>query len=514
MHTFNFKPLSQIHRCLLIAAMVTLINFIWQGQSGFNIRDEGMLWYGAQQTLAGEIPTVDFLSYDPGRYYWSAMIMNFFNDNGLFTLRLATTLFQFLGLFLALILISKSVRKQDTIYAIACSLLLVIWFIPSHKSFDITASITLTTALFTMTVNKNNRAYFYCGLIIGLVAVFGRNHGFYGAVSSFILLLWMEITRQEKQQLFKVLSYWVAGIVAGYSPVMLLILLVPEYLQSLIESILFYFERKSTNLSLSVPWPWTINYSLPYYWLVKKLSLSFIYLYIFLFISFACIWLKFFTINNKSFSAAISVCSILGLFYAHHALSRADISHLAQGVFPILLGTLIVISYFQKPLKWLAFTVILFVSSLTVLDKNPGWKCAVLTQCINYEIQGKYFRIMPVTAKHLDLLNTLDDKYTPDNEMFLAVPFWPGAYAFLDRKSPVKYVFSILPRKNSFQHQELNRIKDAHLGFVLIIDIPPDNRRDLLYDKTNPVIYKYIITNFEKVDSFELERFQLYKPRQ
>jgi hypothetical protein len=37
--------------------------FRWHGAYGFDIWDEGLLWYGVQQTLSGDVPMRDFMAY-------------------------------------------------------------------------------------------------------------------------------------------------------------------------------------------------------------------------------------------------------------------------------------------------------------------------------------------------------------------------------------------------------------------------------------------------------------------
>src|SRR6185295_18228127 len=92
-------------------ALVLSFMFLLTGlDAAPDLSDEGFLWYGALKAQVGQVPIRDFQAYDPGRYYWTAGWFGVFGHD-LLALRLATWLFQALGLFLALLAARRATRS-------------------------------------------------------------------------------------------------------------------------------------------------------------------------------------------------------------------------------------------------------------------------------------------------------------------------------------------------------------------------------------------------------------------
>lgn len=499
---------------LALATLVVYSLFMWQGNKGFNLWDEGFLWYGAQRVMLGEVPIRDFMAYDPGRYYWSAALMSLWGDNGIIALRGAVAIFQTMGLFVGLLLIARTVKKQNIFYLLLSAVTLAVWMFPRHKLFDISLSVLLIGVLAFLVQSPTNRRYFFAGLCVGLVAIFGRNHGMYAVAGSLGVMLWLSIKRSENPGLIKGFALWVGGIAAGFSPILFMALLVPGFAAAFWDSIRFLFEVKATNLPLPVPWPWLVNMnSVPFGDAVRSVLIGLFFVATVLFGVLSILWVVWQKFQNKPVSPALVAASFLALPYAHFAYSRADIGHLAQGIFPLLVGCLVVLVTQPSKVKWpLALT--LCAASLWVMHiYQPGWQCRTNNQCVNVEISGSNLQVDPGTASDIGLLRNLSAQYVPDGQSFIATPFWPGAYALLERKSPMWEIYAFYHHPQAFEQAEIERIKTARSGFALILDIPLDGRDELRFRNTHPLIHQYILDNFEPLPNSPNPAYQIYKAK-
>lgn len=480
---------------------LVFVLFVLQGHAGFSLWDEGFLWYGAQRVMLGDVPTRDFIAYEPGRYYWSAGIMSLLGSNGIISLRIAVAIFQVFGLFTGLLIISKTIWKQrDHIpYLLLSGLTLVIWMFPRHKLFDASLSIFLVGILAFLIENPTARRHFIVGCCVGGIAVFGRNHGVYGAVGSLGALVWLYFERAKTPGLVKGFFYWANGVVAGFTPMLLMGLFVPGFAKAFLENTLSIFEQKATNLPLPVPWPWTVDFAAPTGNVVQDVLVGLFFLAVLGFGPLSIGWVLYQKFRKQASSPALVAAAILALPYAQYAFSRADIGHLALGIFPLLLGLLVFFANQPTKLKWL-FAVVLCAGSVWVMYAfQPGWYCFASRQCVNVEVSGSTLQVDRPIADEIALLRQLSEQYAPNGESFIAAPFWPGAYALLERQAPTWEIYALIPRSEAFEEKEIKRIKASNPAFVIILDIPLDGREELRFKNTHPLTYQYILDNFEVV---------------
>ncbi|HEY8271272.1 MAG TPA: hypothetical protein VIG33_10325 [Pseudobdellovibrionaceae bacterium] len=481
---------------------------------GFNLWDEGFLWYGAQRTMLGEVPIRDFMAYDPGRYYWSAGFMSLGGDNGIMSLRASVAIFQTIGLFVGLFLIAHTVKKQNIFFMILSALTLVVWMYPRHKLFDISLSIMFIGVLAFLIQRPILRRYFFAGLCLGLVAIFGRNHGVYGFVGSLGSLAWLSLKTDKGSEVIKGSALWLAGVVVGFSPILFMALLMPGFAAAFWESIRFLFEVRATNLPLPVPWPWTIHFDLlPLDQALRGVFVGLFFIGVVVFGVLSILWVVRKKIQHKQVSPVLVATAFLALPYAHYAYSRADVGHLAQGIFPLLVGCLVLLVDQPGKIKW-PLGLALCGASLWVMHVfHPGWQCQIDKHCVDVEISGSHLQIDPESAEDVGLLRKLVHQYAPNGQSFIATPFWPGAYALFERKSPLWEIYAFFLRSPDFEQAEIERIKAAKPGFALVFDFPLDGHDELRFQRTHPRIYRYILDNFDRVPDSPNRAYEIYKAR-
>lgn len=509
----SYQPI----RILAVSCLVIFLLFLWQGNKGFNLWDEGYLWYGVQRVLLGEVPIRDFMAYDPGRYYWSAALVSIFGDNGIMSVRAAVAVFQCLGLFVGLLLIAQATKsrdKADILFWIISATILALWMFPRHKLFDISISIFLIGILTYLVSNPIPKRYLVAGICVGLIAVFGRNHGVYGAVGSLGVIAWLAIKNSSGPGFIKVIILWGTGVVIGFMPIILMMLFIPGFAIAFWESIRFLFEYKATNLPLPVPWPWTVDFAVASAGdAIRGILIGFFFIGTLVFAGLSIVGGVYCKFKEKPVQPALTVSAFLAFPYAHYAFSRADVGHLAQGIFPLLIGCLVLLVSARPVIKWPLALALCGASFWVMHVFHPGWQCLASKQCIDIEISGKDLQVDPGTANDITLLRQLAEQFAPNGQAFIATPFWPGAYALLERKSPMWEIYALFPRTEVFERKEIERIKASDPGFAFIFDLPLDDRDELRFKNTHPLIHQYILNNFDPVSISPNPAYQIYKAR-
>lgn len=497
-----------------LSVLVVLSLSIWQGAKGFSLWDEGFLWYGVQRVLVGEVPIRDFQSYDPGRYYWSAGLMSLFGDSGIMALRRSVAIFQWFGLFIAALLVVLARKSVGWFELLLASLIFALWMFPRHKLFDITIAIAAIGVITAWVANPSSRRSFLTGLSVGVIAFFGRNHGVYFATASLAAMGWLCLDQGSREGAIRRFGYWSLGVVVGYSPMLAMLVFVPGFDAAFSAGILFLFENKSTNLPLPVPWPWLVPFNaLPIGESIRGVLAGCFFVATLAFGVTSLLWVCWQKVHGRRVPAALVATACLALPYAHFAFSRADVGHLAQGIFPMLVGAVVLIIHRTSPARYLLLTLLFAASLWSTIVSHPGFNCVFREACVPVTVSADELLMDSQTAADVSLLRELSDRYAPQGRAVMATPFWPGAYALLERRSPTYEIYPLFLRSDEFQRAEIERLRAADPGLVVILDFPLDGREELRYRNTHSMIYRHIIESYDHIPESPNNMYQIYKSR-
>jgi hypothetical protein len=500
---------------LLVAGALVIGSFVWQGHYGFIIGDEGFLWYGVQRVQAGEVPILDFMSYDPGRYYWSAALTGLLHDDGIIALRIAVAAFQLLGLFVALLLLTRDKSRLDiTLFALAAITLLA-WMYPRHKLFDISLSIILIGILTFLVQQPSRRRFFLAGLGVGLAAIFGRNHGVYGVAGIMGVVVYLACQRRSARILLAGLAWCGCGILVGYLPILVLAVTVPGFAAAFWDSIRAILQR-GTNLPLPVPWPWLVLVmQLPPSTAVADVLTGLFFIAIVGFGISGMGWIIRQALRQREVPPEFVACSVLALPYVHFAFSRPDVGHLAHGIFPFLMGVFILLKGWPNGARPLVAFAMTGASLFVMLPLHPGWQCRVTEPCVTADVAGSPLKVEAEMGNVLTMLKNTANEYAPNGRNLIVAPIWPGAYPLLKRRSPMWASYALFPQEDEFQRREIERIKAAKPELVLILDIALDERDDLRFRNTHPLIDRFFRNNFDPITigNWSPQVFQFYRSR-
>jgi hypothetical protein len=290
-----------------------------------------------------------------------------------------------------------------------------------------------------------------------------------------------------------------------------MIAFVPGFATVFWEYNLFHFDMGATNIPLPVPWPWsepTDEVSEP----GRQLFVGGFFVATLAFAALAPLWIL---LRRQARPSPVLVAAVaLAIPYAHYAFSRADVEHLALGIFPLVLGGFAALSNLRPRLKWPAAVLLCAASLLTMLPVHPAWRCRPSQRCVEKEVAGSRLLVDIGTAGHLALLERLQAELCPDRDAFIAVPFWPGAYAALRHRAPLYDNYLLWPATEVSQQADIERIRAADPCFAVIYDAGLDHRDDLDFDGTNPRVDAFIRDQFEPVSGYaDNPPYRIYRRR-
>lgn len=494
--------ISDTAKVALLSSTLVVMLFLLQYNIGLNLAEEGFLWYGAIQTASGQIPIRDFESYDPGRYYWSAFWMLLFGK-GIISLRVSLAIFRVIGLTFGLLALRRVIHSWGVLFI--AGLILLLWMVPRHKTFE--SSLIMASVYFAVRLleNPSLRQYFISGIFVGITALFGRNHGLYNLLSFSFLILFIHL-RLQKTGLIKHTTVWAGGILLSYSPMLIMMLIVPGFFNSFVDSLALLLRRGSTNMPLPVPWPWRFNYSrMTISQAFFSLFTGSFFLLLPLFNIFAIIYSLLSKKEHLKRISLLTACGLVGITYMHYAFARADIGHLAHGVAPLLIGMMALPFAFnfssKKALCSAGLIIILVMTVFSAGTQNWRYlKAATPSVFVGSDIAGDNLWIPIWDARYIETVRHIDSQLVSPEEGLLILPWRPTMYPILRRKSPLRELWFLDPQTETRQKEMIEELEQKKVNWIILDTFALDGREELRFSNTYKLLWRYFQENYDFIE--------------
>ncbi|HZQ20855.1 MAG TPA: hypothetical protein VFA90_19355 [Terriglobales bacterium] len=507
---------------VVLAAVISLSVFFLQWRYGFNLGDEGWLWYISKRTALGDVPLRDFFSYDPGRYYWSAFIFKLLGRSGFYEQLLANYLFAIVGLTFAYLAMLRAGLSRTWRISILLLLGVVIGF-PRHKIYEQTLSLIAVAAVaFVFAAPQRMKRWLVLGIVIGLGAFFGRNSGVFWFIAALLAFALLKV-RGEQVRSAPSVGVVAAGIVIGYSPMTLMVLFVHGFAHPFLESVLL---TPHWAWSLPIPFPWHVHVrGLHGLDLLQARAVS--WLCVVAPVTYAFVlWRtarKKYELDGVEWLAAAASCA--GAGFLIHAFYTADFFHIAQGVAPFVVAAGAFAGHLwssnQRRFSLSTFAILIVLVLACWLPMEPlvqhlRTKAHDPTSIEQIPIAGRKFE---VPTEQADLMRTVATAFQGCGARdggFFAAPYYPGFYAFLNTRAPTWDTYLLWPRNQRTQQNEIESLQRNRTAVFLINNTFAMNGRNTLQlSATNPQLLAYITTQYRASAAKLLAGFDLfYDPAQ
>ncbi|MCP1646294.1 hypothetical protein J2T41_005949 [Pseudomonas citronellolis] len=494
---------------LLGSVLTCGLAFLLQWRYGFNWADEGLLWYASQRTALGELPILDFFSYDPGRYYWNSLFFHLLGDSGLFTMLLACAAFGTMGL--AVVWFAMCRAGLPFAWRFGCAVLLTVGLgYPRHKVFEQSLSLMLCGLVFWLLSRPDSvRRWLGFGLITGIAAIFGRNHGVFYVFAAFLCGGYLFISRRRKL-LPKASVFFGTGVVIGYSPLLVLMLLNTDFRRAFTDSVLF---TANWQLPLPIPFLWRVGFTAEF-GINMLQSIA---------VGIACVLIPLTYISgfvlflwrgrreqgkSKPVTLLLGAACIAGLPYLQQGFDRADFGHIAQATLPFILAFVALAYYGDGFSRTRVIARCLFAFSVALvlacwLPSEPGvrflrMRLANADSVSQITIGNRKFEVERPTVEVLSALRSVVEKCAVAPDEFMAAPHFPGVYAFLGARAPFWEMYYLYSRPADFQRRHIAAIARTRL-ILLAPEATVDGLERLKLKSTYGLLLEYIEQHYREV---------------
>jgi len=376
--------------------------------------------------------------------------------------------------------------------------------IPRHKVFESSLAMAAVWFAVRLIENPTVKRHFISGVFIGLAAFFGRNHGFYGFLAFALIILLIRF-RLHPTNLPRCGLAWAGGVLAGYSPMLMMMLFLPGFFESFFAPFRYIINRGSTNMPLPVPWPWLFDYS-------KKTLLQGLVLFS---VGTSFVLLPFHHISGIVYATVVgkkqrqrttilAATSFIGLFYMHYAFSRADLAHLGQGIAPLIIGlTALPFLIWGDHRKMARLTVLTLLLALTILATFPknNFLNKVLAPTGHWakvEVAGDTLWLRAGMAEYVETVKTAGTHLIGEDENVLVIPWGPTTYSILGRKSPIHEMWFWEQHSVEQQRAFIEQMDRKNINWIIFEDRALDQREELRFQNSHPLFWEFIEANYQE----------------
>jgi len=483
-----------------VAALVLGVLHLALRRLELNPSDEGFLWYGFQRTLAGEVPLRDFQSYEPGRYYWCA-VLGLLRGDGILALRDGIALFQLVGLVFGLLVLDRVVPRRWLLVPAAA--VLVLWSFPRHKAFEAAiTTIGVWTAVRVLEDERGRRWPFVAGVATGLAGFFGRNHGLYLSLGLGATVAWAAWTRPERAW-GRGLGRFALGIAAGCLPLLGMVAFVPGFAGALLDSVVF-FSKHGSNHPFPYPWPWRFGYADLRTYERAGMGLAF---YLPIVVYAAGLALAWRGRRGARIAPVVVAAALVGIPYVHHHAVRSDPEHLAQSFTPALLGAVALAGLARRRLPASVATVggLVAMTLVVVPTEDPltaSWRLAgPEVERVPLDAAGDTLYVKKSEASSFDFVRQLVARVVPPEEPLFIAPVHPTLYPLLGRVSPTWRTYFLWTLDEQEQRAIQRSLDERGVRYALIVDLAGFRFRDAC-----PLVWEDFTAGWARLESAGLPR--------
>jgi hypothetical protein len=123
---------------------------------------------------------------------------------------------------------------------------------------------------------------------------------------------------------------------------------------------------------------------------------------------------------------------------------------------------------------------------------------------VSYTVAGDQIWLQKEQAAYIDTIQQTITQYVgPDENLFIA-PYMPGLYPLLQRESPVHNTYLLFAETREKQQEIINDLVNNKVNWVLLKDSALDKREDRRFRNTHPLVWQYLLTEFEPVETLDL----------